>query len=159
MICLSSLAGQPVVLDGQIVSRVEQAVLTRDGRRLRGLMVRRGIGAARWVPDDQIMMLGEVSVIIRARPVRLPEGADFGLTTVKDTGGLHLGRVTDVWLDPVSRETGALEISLGMLETMTGGHVTADHFAVSPSPDEPGQVLVPCGWLLRAPERMHAGRR
>lgn len=151
MIRLGRLAGLPVVLAGRMIGRVEQAVLTQDARRLRGLVVRHGLGAARWVEASSVRLIGDVSVIIAAKPGKVPDGADFSLTTVRDTGGMRLGRVTDVFLDPATLETAALEISLGLVEALTMGRQIARTFAPLPAPDDPGQVLIPCGAVLETP--------
>lgn len=156
MIRLSGLMGLPVVLSGRVVGCVERGVLTRDGRRLRGLILRRGLGAARWTPEENVVLLGTVSVIIDRRPGRVPPDADFAFTLVKDTSGLCLGHVTDVWIDPVTRRSGALEVSLGPVETLNCGRLLAHTFRASPAPDDPGQVLVPSGVPLeqRQPQMM-----
>lgn len=145
MIRLSALTGLPVIHAGRSCGCVEQAVLTPDGLRLRGLIVRHGLGGARWVDEADIACIGTVSVIAEQKPGRVPPDADFALTSVKDTGGLLLGRVTDVWLDPETRRTGALEVSLGLMETLTGGRLLARQFVACPVPEDPGRVLVPCG--------------
>lgn len=135
-----------------MVGRVEQTVLTPDGRSLRGVVVRRGLGSARWVDAAHIAVLGDVSVILDRKPTRLPADASFILTGVKDTGGLNLGRVTDVYVDPVTLQVTALEITLGLVEEFTLGRMLARQFVVQPQPGEPGQVLIPCGCVL---ERLH----
>ena len=48
MIRLGSLVGLPAALEGRMVGRVEQTVLTGDGRYLRGLVIRHGMGGAKW---------------------------------------------------------------------------------------------------------------
>lgn len=148
MIRLGSLVGLPAALDGQMVGRVEQTVLARDGHSLRGLVVRHGLGGAKWVDAAHIRVLGDVSVILSARPGRLPRDADFTLTSVKDTGGLNLGRVMDAYVNPATFQVTALEISLGLVEELTLGRMLARSFVVRPLPEEPGQVLIPCGCTL-----------
>lgn len=148
MIRLGSILGLPAALEGRMVGRVEQAVLTPDGHALRGLVVRHGLGGARWVDAEAIDVLGEVSVILGRKPQRLPADADFALTSVKDTGGLNLGRVTDAYVNPATLQVTALEVSLGLVEEITLGRMLARHFVVRPTPDEPGQVLIPCGCML-----------
>lgn len=131
-----------------MVGRMEQAVLSGDGKRLRGIVVRHGLGAAKWVDVAQIRLIGQVSVIIGAKPTRLPDGVDFALTTVKDTGGMNLGRVTDVYLDPETLETAAIELSLGLFESLTCGRMIVRSFAHCPVAGDPGQILIPCGAYL-----------
>ena len=95
-----------------------------------------------------ICLLGEVSVILRGRPGRMPEGAGFALQRVKDADGLILGVVTDAYVNPCTFRVTALEISLGLVEELTCGRMLARAFAVSPVPGEPGQVILPRGSLL-----------
>ena len=142
---LNGVLGLPVILRGRMVGRVERAVVTADGRSLRGLMIRRGLGGARWVDARQIVVLGEVSVVIGDVPARLPRGADFSLRTVKDTGGMTLGWVTDVLLNPSTHRVTGLELSLGFVEELLGGRLIARSWTVVPGT---GQVLVPCGCVL-----------
>lgn len=148
MIRLGSLVGLPAALEGRMVGRVEQTVLTPDGHALRGLVVRHGLGGARWVAAAHIAVLGDVSVILDTKPTRLPRDADFTLTSVKDTGGLNLGRVTDAYVHPSTFQVAALEVSLGLVEEISLGRMLARHFVVRPTPDDPGQVLIPCGCAL-----------
>ena len=148
MIRLGSLVWFPAVLEGRMVGRVEQTVLTQDGRSLRGLVIRHGMGSAKWAGCERICLLGEVSVILRGRPGRMPEGAGFALQRVKDADGLILGVVTDAYVNPCTFRVTALEISLGLVEELTCGRMLARAFAVSPVPGEPGQVILPRGSLL-----------
>ena len=131
-----------------MVGRVEQTVLTQDGRSLRGLVIRHGMGSAKWAGCERICLLGEVSVILRGRPGRMPEGAGFALQRVKDADGLILGVVTDAYVNPCTFRVTALEISLGLVEELTCGRMLARAFAVSPVPGAPGQVILPRGSLL-----------
>ncbi len=148
MIRLSSITGLPVVYDGRMLGQVEQAVLTPDGRMLRGLVIRRGFGTARWLAREDVQVLGQVTVIAGRAPGRSPRDANFTLGCVRDTAGLDLGRVTDVYLLPESGRVAALEITLGPVEELRCGRMLARTFAVCPTPDEAGQVLIPTGCTL-----------
>ena len=142
---LNSVLGLPVILRGRMIGRVERAVITRDGRGLRGLMIRRGLGGAKWIGSDRIVVLGEVSVIVDGDPIRLPHDADFDLGMVKDTAGMTLGWVTDVLLNPATYRVTGLELTLGFMEELLGGRLIARSWTVIPGTDE---VLVPCGYAL-----------
>ena len=142
---LGSVLGLPVILRGRMIGRVERAVVTADGRALRGLTIRRGLGGARWINSAHIVVLGEVSVIVDSDPARLPQDADFDLGTVKDTGGLALGWVTDVFLNPATYRVTGLELTLGLIEELLGGRLIARSWTVVPGT---GEVLVPCGYML-----------
>lgn len=151
---LGRIVGLPAVHQGRVAGRVERAVLTPDGQRLMGLILRQGMGGARWADSRDILILGQVSVILRARPGRLPAGADFALSSVKDSGGMLLGWVTDVYLDAASRAVAALEIDLGPIESLRTGRLLARRFTVS----EAGDVMIPCGCTLERPGRLSDGR-
>lgn len=152
MIRLGQVVGLPAALDGKMVGRVEQAVLTPDGHSLRGLVLRQGLGGARWVESGGIAVIGQVAVILQEKPGKPPKHADFLLTSVKDSAGLNLGRVTDVYIHPETLQVTALEISLGLVEELQLGRMLARRFVVHSTPEEPGQVLIPCGCVL---ERVH----
>lgn len=153
MIRLGSVVGLPAALNGRMVGRVEQAVLTPDGRSLRGLVLRHGLGGARWAEAGSIGVLGQVAVVLLEKPGKPPRQADFLLTSVKDSAGLNLGRVTDVYINPETLQVTALEISLGLVEELRLGRMLVRRFAVCPTPEEPGQVLIPCGCVLEPAER------
>lgn len=143
---LGRIVGLPAVCEGRMAGRVERAVLTRDGRALKGLIIRHGMGGARWAAEADVDVLGEVSVILRRMLGRLPPEADFTLTWVKDSGGMHLGRVTDAYVDPVTRAVSALEVDLGPIETLRAGRLLAREFTVSGA-----CVMIPCGCALERP--------
>lgn len=148
MIRMSSLTGLPVVLDGRLHGHVEQPVLHRDGRQLRGLLIRQGFRGARWVDRSRIVVLGGVSVIIDHKPVKPPPDADFTLRTVMDSTGLRLGLVTDVLLDPVHLRVEALEITLGLVEALTCGPLICREYRLLREDNGDMRVIVPCGAAL-----------
>ena len=151
LIRLGRLTGLPAVLDGRPVGHVEQCILTNDGRFLRGLTVRHGFGSAKWIASDAVLVMGDVSVVVAQKPVKTPKDCDFRLTTVWDTAGLPLGRVTDVYVSPMTHEVKALEVSLGPVETIRTGRCIARTFSVCDALPEAGAVMIPCGYALERP--------
>ena len=127
MVRLGSVTGLPVVCGGRMLGRVEQSILTPSGKSLRGMVIRKGMGGAKWLENDQILVIGGVSVLAR--------------------------RVTDVFLNPETRRVTALEVSLGLVEELRHGRSLIRDFVVQPVPREPGQVLVPCGFVLEQEQR------
>lgn len=140
---VTRVLGLPAVLHGKSQGHVERAVLENDGHALRGLIVRRGFGGARWIDRDGIALLGDVSVILRKSPTRPPRKTDFRLRTVKDTRGLTLGCVTDVLLSDTLCVS-ALEVALGPVDDFRSGRRRIRHFTASPD----GDVLVPEGEIF-----------
>lgn len=142
-----------MVFDGRMLGRVEQAVLSRDGTVLRGLIVRRGFGGARWLAVQDVQVLGQVTIIAGCKPGKLPHDASFALGSVRDTAGLDLGRVTDVYLSADNYRVIAIEMTLGPLEELRHGRMLARTFTVSPASGDPGQVLIPTGYVLEKARR------
>ncbi len=144
---LGRVLGLPAILGEHLVGHVERAVLDRDGHHLRGLLIRRGLGSARWACCEDIRVLGDVSVILRQQPVRPPKDTDFALRTVKDESGLTLGRVTDAWISPESLDVTAIEVTLGLLEDLRTGRRRVAQWTVQPMDTSIGgdaaQVLIP----------------
>lgn len=139
---LGRVLGLPAILGERCVGHVESAALEQDGRRLRGLVLRRGLGGARWIPREGVGVLGDVSVVLKRPPCRPPRDADFTLQGVKDESGLTLGRVTDVWLSPKTLEVTALEVTLGPTEDLLRGRLRVLEWAVQPGENGLSQVLI-----------------
>ena len=139
---LGRILGLPAVCGERVVGHVERAVPDEKGQRLQGLIIRRGLGGAKWAPRSGIAVLGDVSVILGERPGRLPKGNDAVLGAVKDESGLTLGRVTDLWIRPETLEITALEVTLGLLEDVLSGRRRISRWTVQPGEDG-AQVLIP----------------
>lgn len=140
---LGRVLGLPAVLGERMLGHVERAVLEADGQRLRGLVIRRGLGSARWISRENIGVLGGVSVIARQPPMRLPRDADFEWGQVRDESGLTLGRVTDAWISPETLGVMALEVTLGLTEDLLRGRCRVQQWAVQQGAAEGPLVLIP----------------
>ena len=139
---LGRILGLPAVCGEKVVGHVERAVPDESGQRVTGFVIRRGLGGAKWADRSAVTVLGDVSVILKERPVRMPKGSSVTLAAVKDESGLTLGRVTDWWISRESFDIAALEVTLGLLEDLTRGRRTIRQWAVQ-SGEEGMQVLIP----------------
>lgn len=139
---LGRILGLPAVCGERVVGHVERAVPDETGQHVRGFIIRRGLGGAKWADRSAITVLGDVSVILKERPGRVPKGSDAAWSAVKDEGGLTLGRVTDLWISRDALDITALEVTLGLLEDLTTGRRTVRHWTVQPGEDGM-QVLIP----------------
>lgn len=139
---LGRVLGLPAVCGERVVGHVERAVPDATGQHLTGFVIRRGLGAAKWADRRAVAVLGEVSVILREKPGRVPKGVGASLGPVKDEGGLTLGRVTDLWISKDALDITALEITLGLMEDVTSGRRRVVRWAVQPGEEEL-QVLIP----------------
>ena len=136
MIRLGGVTGLPVVCAGQLTGRVEQTVLTQDGRRLRGLVVRRGFGGARWLPVEDVQVMGQVTVIAARKPGKLPRAtyaATYELEYGSDALEIHQDALTpdDVVLivdDLVA--TGGTTTAMVRLVRASGAHLAGLGFVM-----------------------------
>lgn len=139
---LGRILGLPAVCGERVVGHVERAVPDETGRHVQGLIIRRGLGGAKWADRSAIDVLGDVSVILKERPGRVPKGSDTALCSVKDEGGLTLGRVTDWWISKEDMGITALEVTLGLAEDLRTGRRRVRQWAVQ-SGEDGMQVLIP----------------
>ncbi len=139
---LKKMIGLPVIMEGRTAGSVMRGVLTADGRSLRGIVMRGGLTGARWLPREQISLVGKISVIARGKPRRLPRDADFHLFRVTDPAGERLGVVTDALLNEETLRVTALEISAGPIDDLTDGRWYATAYSVQPSGGT-GHVTIP----------------
>lgn len=132
---LGRILGLPAICGERVVGHVERAVPDETGQQVRGFIIRRGLGSAKWADRSAVTVLGDVSVILKEKPSRVPKGSDAVIASVKDEGGLTLGRVTDWWISRDSLAITALEITLGLVEDLRNGRRRVQHWAVQPSED------------------------
>ena len=137
------MIGLPVILNGRPAGSVARGVLSQDGRSLRGLVIRGGLRGSRWLPREQIELIGRMSVIARGKTERMPRDAGYRLFRVSDPEGARLGVVTDALLHEETFRVSALEISSGPVDDLITGRWYATAFYVQPRGDT-GQVTVPC---------------
>ena len=144
MTSLKRLIGLPVVLDGQGAGHVMRGVVTRDGKNLRGLVVRLGIQGARWLPREQITLMGKVSVIGTGETRKLPKDAEYRLFRVSGADGTRLGVVSDCIIHNETLQVMALEVSLGPVDDLICGRWLATCFNVRPGlVSMTGHVYIP----------------
>ncbi len=139
---LGRILGLPCVCGEKVVGHVERAVPDETGQQVLGFIVRRGLGAAKWADRSAVSLVGDVAVILREKPVRLPKGMEAAFGPVKDEGGLTLGRVTDWWIDQEGLGITALEVTLGLMEDLLTGRRRVTRWTVRPGEERP-IVLLP----------------
>lgn len=140
---MKRLIGLPVIRDGKQIGTVERGVLAKNGKALRGLMIREGLRTARWISAESITLLGQLSILCSAPPVKPPHDCAFRLFRVTDANGLRIGLVTDALLDEETLCVTALEISSGPLDDLMDGRFFATSFDVK-SYGATGHVTIPC---------------
>ena len=136
------MIGLPVIVNGKQRGNVLRGVLAEDGKSLRGLVVRGGLRGTRWLPREQISLVGKVSVIGRGKTGRVPKDASYHLFRVTNPDGTRLGVVTDALFNEETLHVSALEISGGPLDDLIDGRWYATVYHVQPM-GSVGHVTVP----------------
>ena len=139
---LGRILGLPCVWGEKVVGHVEGAVPDATGQRVEGFILRRGLGSAKWADRACVAVLGDVSLVLKEKPGRLPKGRERALGLVKDESGLTLGRVTDWWIDRDALNITGLEVTLGLLEDLQKGRCRVKSWTVQKAEEEL-QVLLP----------------
>ena len=142
MTSLNRLAGLQAICQGRKCGWVERGALNESGDSLSGLVIRKGLGGAKWIPFEQVETLGGVSVVFGGKLEKLPRGTEMRLGPVWEPSGLRLGTVTDVYLDPCTGRVKALEVSLGPVDDWRFGRMAAVDYAIRREKN---------GWKVLAP--------
>lgn len=137
MTSLQRIIGLPVIGDGKNLGYVERGVLTRSGKKLEGLVVRRGLGSAKWIGSSAIVVIGERCVLVCAAASRMPKTPEVKLSRVLLTSGENAGMVTDALLSGETLQVKALEVSNGPVYRLLGRKAYATVYRLRPiSPGE-----------------------
>lgn len=128
---LNRMMGLPVVWQDQQVGFVERAVADVSTGRVAGVVMRKGIGAARWMPADGILTVGKRCLLLNRPPKRMPRGEPGRLTRAFLTTGECVGEVTDTLVDGATLRLLALEVSPGPVYRLAGIRAYADRYRVS----------------------------
>lgn len=139
---LNRMVGLPVVWQDRQLGYVERAIADAHARRLSGIVVRKGIGAAKWVCRDGIAVVGSRCVLVREKPGPVPDGQPGMLGRAFLTTGECVGEVTDVILHGDTLRLEALELSQGPVYRLLGRRVYASQFRVDGGA-RAGEVVVP----------------
>lgn len=140
---LNRLVGMPVIWQDQNLGSVERCVTDPQARRLRGVIIRRGIGMARWIPSEAVTLVGESCVLVRQKPESIPDELPEEMNEVYLTSGEKVGHVSDGVLDGLTLRLKALEVSSGLFYQLMGETAYVMRYHVFPSRDRQGRVVAP----------------
>lgn len=138
---LNRMTGLPVVWQDRQIGCVERAVADVNVMRLSGVVIRKGIGSAKWAPAEGILLAGRQSVVLSREPVRMPRGTDEPVRRAVLTSGGCAGEVSDALIHGDTLRIAALEVSQGLLHRLMGRRQYAVECRLNPY-GEPGEVIV-----------------
>ena len=144
---LQRMIGLPVILRDSRIGMVERAVADVSLRRLEGVVVRRGLGGARWLERGRILLVGKNCMLADGLPSKLPHMADETVRHAYLSTGEYAGVISDVVLDADTLLSGALEISRRPASRLMGKCMYAVQYAAGP-----GKNSVTAAELLTWPQ-------
>lgn len=112
------LIGMPVVCGGKRFGRVLRAELADDLTRLEGIWVGAGLREARFIPAEQLELIGSVAIHADGPGARRRMGPPPRLRRAVATDGRRLGAVTGAEVDELSFQVAALEVSAGIWDDL-----------------------------------------
>lgn len=139
---LKRMVGLPVVWQDKQLGYVERAIPNALSKRLSGVVVRKGIGAAKWAAADDILLVGAQCVLLGRKPSRMPESETNALGRAFLTSGESAGEVTDVVIQSDTFRVAALELSPGPVYRLMGMRSYAAEYRVEQAARQ-GEVVVP----------------
>lgn len=129
-ISLSRLTGMPVVWQDRQMGYVERAEVDDELSHMCGVVVRKGIGTARWVSCDNMLLADSRCVRSRVRPGRVPACGSAQRRQVYLHTGQCAGEVTDLFIRADTFRVAALEVCQGPLYRLAGQRAYAPGFSV-----------------------------
>ena len=117
---LRRMVGMPVVWQNRQVGCVEHALADPKAQELRGVVIRKGIGSAKWCPAESIERIDEECVVVARPPVRHQPQAVPSSGRAHMVNGQWIGEVTDAILRPGTLALAAVEVSPGPVHRLMG---------------------------------------
>lgn len=121
----------PVVCRGKRVGRAIRAELSEDMTRLQGIWVGAGLRGTRYIPAEEIQMLGQVAIMADSLGTRRRMTASPLFQRATATNGIRLGAVTGAEVDEISLRVTALELSRGFWDDLLTRRQRISRFTAS----------------------------
>lgn len=132
LMMLDQLTGMPVVWQDKLVGWVEHGITDAQASQLLGLIIRRGLHAAKWVPSHGIRLIGQHCVAVSVQPFRLPLQLPQRVRRMYRDDGSLIGMVTDAVLCAETCQIKALEVCESSLGRFLGRQRYAMEYRIGP---------------------------
>ena len=136
---IRAMIGMPVVCRSRRIGRMIQADISGDLRTLSGIWVDAGIRGIRYIPAEDLEMLGSIAIMTDScgKRKRLTSSPMFHRAV--STDGRRLGAVTGAEIDPLSFAVEAVELSCGVMDDLVSGRRRICAFTVN---RDTGEVVI-----------------
>lgn len=132
-----NLIGMPVICHRRKIGRLVQADFSSDLRRLEGIWLDCGLRGTRYIPTEQLSMIGERAIIADERGRRRKCTAGSLLHRAVATDGERLGAIVGAEVDEISFLVCALELTRGFWDDLYLGRTRVETYCV-----QNGEVIV-----------------
>ncbi len=135
---IRNLIGMPVICNRQKIGRLMQAALSKDLRRMEGIWVDSGLKGTRYIPSEQLSMIGEMAVMADSMGKRRKCVSEPILRRAVSTSGRRMGAIVGAEVDEISFLVQALELTEGIWEDLIDGRLRIEHYSTGLN----GEVIV-----------------
>ena len=125
---IRNLIGMPVICHRQKVGRLVQAELSPDLRRMEGIWVDSGLKGTRYIPAEQLSMIGERAVMADSRGRRRRCSSTSMLHRAVSTDGNRLGAIVGAEGDEISFQVRSLELTRGFWDDLYAGRSRVENY-------------------------------
>ena len=129
---LRNLIGMPVLCQRQKLGRLMQVELSSDLARLEGIWVDGGLKGTRYIPSEQLGMIGEVAVLADSRGARRRCTARPLFVRAVSAGGERMGAIVGAEVDELSFQVRALELTQGFWDDLRTGRARVERYTAQP---------------------------
>lgn len=126
---LRNLTGMPVIFHCRKIGRLIQADLSDDLSRLDGIWVDGGLRGTRYIPSEQLGMIGERAVLTDACGIRRRAKIHPMLQRAISTDGSRLGAVVNAEVDEISFLVCRLELTRGFWDDLHRGRLMVSGYS------------------------------
>lgn len=127
---IRSLTGMPVICRQKKIGRLMQAELSGDMLHLEGIWIDAGLKGTRYIPAEQLCMIGDVAVLADGSGVRKRCSAKTLLMRAVSTDGRRIGAIVGAQVDEISFLVRCLELSRGFWEDLLDGRQQVESYRV-----------------------------
>lgn len=125
-----NLIGMPVICRRQKIGRLVQADLSNDLRHLKGIWVDCGLRGTRYIPTEQLGMIGEKAVMADSPGKRRRCSCSSILRRAISTDGKRIGAIVGAEVDEISFLVRALELTRGIWDDLYRGRIRVEGYNV-----------------------------
>lgn len=133
---IRNLIGMPVILHRQKIGRLIQADLSGDLKRMEGIWVDSGLKGTRYIPAEQLSMIGERAIMADHRGKRVKCTPKPLLYRAISTDGSRLGAIVGAEVDELSFLVQALELTCGFWDDLVDGRRRVEDYNAVPGGNE-----------------------